>query len=88
VDRVAFVKRLPCSVLGCLAKPCENAHVGRHAGMGLKGEAETVIPLCAAHHKEYHDHGRDTFAAKYKLDYAYHAHLTELAWSMANPEEK
>ena len=88
VSRVEYIKRLPCSVLGCMDKPSENAHVGAHAGMGLKGEADTVIPLCPAHHRQYHEIGRDSFATMHRMDYAYCARMTELAWSLYNPEEK
>lgn len=87
-DRVLFVKSLPCSVLGCGNHPSENAHVGVDHGMGRKGDADTIIPLCEAHHKEYHAAGRDSFATKYRVDYSYHAHLTEMAWSMVDPEAK
>jgi hypothetical protein len=81
-DRVEFVKALPCSVLGCLATPSDNAHITGD-GAGRKADADTCIPLCRAHHDEF-DAGHETFAAKYRFDAVYHAHLTELAWSMAN----
>jgi hypothetical protein len=87
-DRCAFVAALPCSVLGCQNKPSENAHVGNNAGAGLKGEADTICPLCGFHHLEYHTIGRDSFALKYRFDYGYAARMTELSWSLVNPEAK
>ena len=53
--RVGFVKRLPCSVLGCMATPSEHAHAGEKAQKGAhyKSDADTIVPLCAAHHTEF-----------------------------------
>lgn len=45
--RVEFVKALPCCVCGS-RYGVQNAHVGSHveAGMGRRGDADTVAPLC------------------------------------------
>jgi len=43
--RVKFVKSLPCSACGVRGLS-ENAHVCGPAGLGRKGAATTIAPLC------------------------------------------
>jgi hypothetical protein len=55
---------------GCLAcgrAPSVNAHT-RHPSSGgsYKGDACAVVPLCVEHEREKHQHGEDTFNAKYR----------------------
>ena len=46
VERVQFVKDLPCANCGYQAKGgCDNAHT-ENAGMSRKGHFSTIIPLC------------------------------------------
>ena len=40
-----------------------------HGGKGTKASDDRAIPLCHAHHVEYHNIGRDSFAKKYTVDY-------------------
>lgn len=62
-ERVRWVKSLPCVV--CEARgvtqqsPTENAHT-KSGGMSRKADADTIIPLCTAHHSELH-RGAQTF---------------------------
>ena len=77
-ERVRFVKDLPCAVPGCGDSPSENAHL-ETGGMGRKADADTVVPLCAAHHRELDDelgsvdlfdceHGTDLWATAEKVE--------------------
>lgn len=55
---------LPCAV--CAST---NSTVGHHiksVGSGGDDLPENLLPLCAIHHREIHDIGRDTFFKKYK----------------------
>lgn len=66
-DRGEVIRAMPCLLLGqdgCHGS-IEAAHV-RSRGAG--GTARDLVPLCAAHHREQHDHGIKTFAARYGLD--------------------
>lgn len=56
LERVLFIKQLPCSVPGCKLRPSENAH-GEGGGTGRKAGWESVLPLCSVHHKML-DEGR------------------------------
>lgn len=64
--RVAFVKSLGCCVSGCMDGPVENAHTV-NGGMGRKADANTIVPLCRAHHRFLHQHGPLGFAASFPL---------------------
>lgn len=77
LDRVAYVKALPC--VACGRSPSENAHQGT-GGTGRKSDYTTIIPLCPRCHREQHQHGAKTFAAKYNLDYAALAEETQRSW--------
>ncbi len=59
------VRKMPCTVPGCTAGPCQPAHV---KSRGASGGRFDIIPLCAAHHREQHDTGIKTFAAWHGLD--------------------
>ena len=81
-ERVEWVKHRLCfAVLGvslCEGK-IENAHT-ENGGMGRKGDASTVIPLCARHHRSLHQIGPDAFQRAYGIDLHTAARLTEEAW--------
>lgn len=63
--RKKWVRGLPCVVRGCLTGPCDNAHVSRNAGAGLKGPSHEVVPMCRYHHRGVlHQHGWATFTAR------------------------
>lgn len=55
-ERVAWVKSLPCSVVGCTEGPIHNAHT-ETGGMGRKADYTTIIPLCWRHHQFVHERG-------------------------------
>jgi hypothetical protein len=61
-ERVEWIKALPCVVCG--KRPSENAHTVT-GGMSRKANADTIVPLCKAHHRELHKAGRRTFEAKH-----------------------
>lgn len=65
-DRVKFVKSLPCVVTGCGNAPSENMHTGT-GGAGRKGDADTIVPACAEHHRFAHQHGIQTFVRSFPL---------------------
>lgn len=61
----SFVKRHQCAVKGCEEGPVEFHHVKTR---GAGGGDEFGVPLCARHHKEFHDIGIATFEAKHRID--------------------
>lgn len=75
--RVGWVADLPC--IACHYKPSENAHVGS-GGVGRKGDASTVVPLCSSCHKALHRIGEASFERQAKLDLRACARQTEEAW--------
>ena len=48
--------------------------------MGRKADADTVIPMCHAHHRELHQVGTETFQATYGVVLSSIAVNTEAAW--------
>jgi len=81
--RRAWVQMQPCVVRNCPNRPCENAHVnpvGHPSGMGRKGDFTQIVPMCRAHHQEYHDSGQRTFEDCYELDLDFSAILTNDRW--------
>lgn len=72
-ERVAWVKALHCFACECVspfigqvtAGRCHNAHT-ETGGMGRKADANTIIPLCASHHRRYDEHKKpfETDAAR------------------------
>lgn len=85
--RVRWVKSLPC--VACLAVSpifgaisagqSQNAHTVT-GGMGRKAGSETIVPLCASHHRCYDQHQPpfDTPAARQAVIDA--AAVVETAW--------
>ncbi len=87
LERVAFVKSLPCIVPGCRAKPCDNAHIAND-GKGRKGDYTLIVPACRTHHEELDNgDGRSAFEAMYGLSLAEHAAETEKAWLEFSAEQ-
>jgi hypothetical protein len=79
---VAFVKWVnlqECIIPGCGGWPCEAAHV---TSRGAGGTAEDVIPLCAAHHREQHTRGVETFAREHDVDLRALAEWTQTRWTL------
>jgi hypothetical protein len=80
LERVRFIKSLPCSVAGCHSRPSDNAH-GWVDGMSRKADYDSILPLCDAHHRELDaGDGRAAFEAKYELWVALKAAETQAAW--------
>lgn len=73
--KAAWISRRPCLVCGSV--PCEAAHV---KSRGAGGTSADLIPLCTLHHREQHDTGIRTFAARHHLDLAWIADLYEKRW--------
>lgn len=59
----AWVRMWQCLI--CLASAPNHAHHVKTKGAG--GGDEWCVPLCAQHHSEIHNIGRDTFAKKYGM---------------------
>jgi hypothetical protein len=53
VERVDWIKRLPCACCSYNgAEPCENAHLPHpDAGTGYKGPWTAIVPLCHTCHE-------------------------------------
>lgn len=89
-ERVLFVKSLGClycrMTFGCSAYPdVHNAHT-ENGGSGRKAGYETIIPLCATHHRAYDEHlpplASDFIRALLRADAAeveraWHSHISE-----------
>lgn len=76
-ERVEFVKALPCSFVGCNGRPSDNAHCIT-AGMGRKANADTIIPLCREHHRQF-----DALPARMRRGWLFFAHHVETKWQDA-----
>ena len=58
---------------GCVVKHCHNGlplHIHHVRSRGAGGTWKDTLPLCRNHHREIHDTGVETFAAKYDIDLA------------------
>ena len=51
-----------------------EAPVGEVFGEVDTDPCHNLVPLCTGHHREQHDHGVQTFAARHGLDLLTHAH--------------
>lgn len=53
----------------CEVPPCDRLAAAPHhirtRGAGGKDDAGNLLALCALHHRQVHDAGADTFAARY-----------------------
>ena len=58
-EYLAWVREQPCWFTGALFSACEGRihahHAGRKPGVGMKADDLTAIPLCAKHHRAWHD---------------------------------
>lgn len=81
--RVRWIAQRPSIVSGKLG--CENVHV-KSGGMGRKADACWIIPLTPSEHRELHQHGAQTFEAKYGIDLLAAAQRTEAAWQASQGE--
>jgi hypothetical protein len=89
--RVEWVKSLPCLICG--RGPCDNAHT-ENGGMGRKGDAASIVPLCCmgmddphspgylrGHHGLLHQIGVATFESEYRVDLKAEAARVAAAWN-------
>lgn len=85
-ERVEWVKSLPC--VGCATywpiQPSpgwvsENAHTVT-GGKGRKADADTIVPLCAAHHRAYDRHRAPFDHDEMRERMKYTAKHVEAAW--------
>jgi len=64
---LAYIKTLHCL---CKNSACTGDIAPHHVfTRGSGGSDYETIPLCAYHHNEAHNTGRNTFARKYIMDY-------------------
>lgn len=79
VERVEFVKTLPC-VIGILCQGrMENMHTKGDGG-SRRGPHTSIVPACTRHHHQSHNGGQQTLAAKWGIDWEQEAAATERAW--------
>jgi hypothetical protein len=66
-----WIATLICCIPECKTNypPTEAHHWNRRgdSGMGTKCSDFRCLPLCNGHHREFHDHGRNTFMEKYGI---------------------
>ncbi len=86
IERVLFVKSLPCIVCG--VTPCDNAHVGRLGkGAGRKADYTQIVPLCGAASRNVvgHHYELDAMVGPEEFQRTYGINL---AHAMAETQEK
>jgi hypothetical protein len=64
---LAWIKTLPCAVPRCQSRFVDPHHTGPR-GLSQTASDRSAIPLCRAHHDQYHDKGRVWFEAEYSLN--------------------
>lgn len=84
-ERVEFVAALPCVVgLFCdYSQPRENHHIRARR----TSDHTVIVPLCARHHRQVHVYGRESFAARWGIDWEQEAALTEQRWQRFQQQE-
>ena len=85
-ERVAFVKSLPCVFVGG-STLCAGVIANHHTatgGRGRKADANTIVPICTFHHLELHQVGANAMQARYDVQLAMEARLTERRWLIAS----
>lgn len=70
---LAYIRTLPCCVIGCRRTPIEAHHIrtAANSGTGVKPDDRWAVPLCGGpdgHHMEFHRIGRHSFERKHKID--------------------
>jgi len=79
-SKAEYVRQLPCCVCG-RAAPSEPHH---YPSRGAGGTSKDLVPLCTAHHREFHM-GAETFQARYGVDLKARAARYE-AWFHESPQ--
>jgi hypothetical protein len=70
--------------------PCDNCnrhgeiHAHHIVGKNIGGAKEHLIPLCPTCHREWHDHGRDSFCNAYQYNATERAAHYEEEWRKRN----
>ena len=72
-----WLHQQPCVVTGRYG--VVQAHV-KNGGMARKADYEWSVPMLDALHRELHQHGIDTFQAKYDIDLELAAIATQQQW--------
>lgn len=64
-----WISKCPCVL--CCSEVTEPHHWNEegHGGMGTKCSDYRAIPLCSHHHRDFHDHGRETFMLNYGIEW-------------------
>jgi hypothetical protein len=83
--RIAWVSALPSVVSG--HGPCVNAHTAT-GGVSRKAHHSSIVPLTVAEHDELHQHGQQTFEAKYQVDLRGEAARVDAAWLALAEEDR
>jgi hypothetical protein len=65
VERVEWIKNLPCIVCKNTVGNSENVHI---ISKGSGGNCKHIVPMCRHHHAELHQVGIYTFQVKYTID--------------------
>lgn len=74
----AWIGSLPSCVSGLMG--CEPAHTGEDGGMRQKASDYSCVPLTPDEHREYHQIGKEEFAAKYGVSFEATVRTLNLAW--------
>lgn len=75
--RLAWLHRQPCVVSG--ERPVEAAHVVS-GGMARKADADRLVPLTPALHRELHAIGRSSFEWKFGVNLREKAAMIDKRW--------
>jgi hypothetical protein len=68
-EHLAWIRHQPCCVDGCSGRAVpHHVRTGSSGGMGMKPSDDKTVPLCAAHHAEFHRLGVHTFEDMYDVD--------------------
>ena len=63
---ISWIKANPCIICGY---PFSDPHHSSTGGKGTKASDYTCLPLCHKHHQEIHQIGKQTFQAKYNINF-------------------
>lgn len=88
VERVAFVKSLPC--IAAHARDCDGPIENTHTiggGMGRRSDADHIVPCCRRHHHELHTAGKPFFEMHRCVNLRACAAETERAWQASRGDE-
>ena len=81
-DKAAFVRSHACCV--CDRPGPSDPH--HHPSRGAGGTSADLVPLCRAHHNEFHRRGAETFQAEHGVDLKRVAATME-TWFRNSPQD-